>query len=486
MKKGIISVYVLIFCGIFLLILAGLLGFILMEMKVSEKKLAFNQAFEIAEAGINYYRWCLNNQALSNCQTEKDYQDSNGNFIGKFSISTEPLKECGRLTSIKVSSTGWTFKYPEIKRKISVVYSTESVAKYSLILNSDVWVGEDQIIYGPYHSNGGIRFDGKNLSTVSSAKSEWICTRSFGCGSEGVGHGYGLCPPQCKLEKPNCICPGVFSTTQNSNQTLFSFPVANFDFDTIAVDLNQLKSKAQEIGIYLPPSKNLNPQAKGYHLIFKEDGKVEVKIITKLLPTCGYSFEDDGFPLCQTTFEGYWEWNYFTISSEYTYRVYEIPQCPLIFVEDNLWPEGKIKGKVVLASANLIDPNKPTDVILQYNIDYANLDGSCALTLISQRNILIGPDSPNEMILRGIFIAQKGRFSRNHYLHNIKESLKIFGSIVSNKRVGTQWVISSSGQIVSGYKKREIYIDQNLIYQPPVFTPVLSPEFKIIKWEEVK
>jgi hypothetical protein len=63
----------------------------------------------------------------------------------------------------------------------------------------------------------------------------------------------------------------------------------------------------------------------------------------------------------------------------------------VIFVEDNLWPEGTIKGKVTVASANLIDTNKSTDIILNPNLDYASTRNN-ELTLISQKDILIGSD----------------------------------------------------------------------------------------------
>jgi len=88
------------------------------------------------------------------------------------------------------------------------------------------------------------------------------------------------------------------------------------------------------------------------------------------------------------------------------------------------------------------------------------------------------------MELKGIFIAQKGRFSRNHYPNNIKEKLEILGSIVSNGRVGTQWV--SGSQIVSGYRQRESYFDSNLIYNSPPFTPYINPVFQIVNWRELR
>jgi len=473
-NKGIITTYVLVFGAVFLIMLAGLLGFILFQLRLTNQRLSWNEALQIAEAGINYYHWCLNNEISQNCLTEKEYQDATGNPIGKFSLQIDNSSNCGLITSQKIDSIGWTYKYPDIKRKISVFYGRESIAKYSYILNDNVWVSSDHEVRGPYHSNGGIRMDGENQSIVSSAKEEWICTSSFGCGPKGFpshGQGLGQCPEQCRWgENKECICPGVF-TTANGNPDLFSFPVPSFDFAGITIDLAQMKNTAISSGIYLPPSTDINPNGKGYHLIFKNDGTLEVRIITGLSSTFAYSLEEG------------WHNDYFTITSEYLYNTYTIPlACSVVFVEDNLWPEGIIKGKVTVASANLINSTLDTDIVLQANIDYSVKDGSDGLTLIAERNILIGPDSPNQMELRGIFTAQKGRFSRNHYLRNIKEKLEIYGSIISNGRVGTQWI--SGSQIVSGYRKRETFIDPYLLYNPPVFTPFVNSQFKIVNWEE--
>jgi hypothetical protein len=234
-----------------------------------------------------------------------------------------------------------------------------------------------------------------------------------------------------------------------------------------------MKTTAQTSGIYLPPSTTINSNAKGYHLKFLDTGNFEIWLITGLSATYAYYY-DEG-----------WHYDYFTITSEYLYETASIPaNCGVIFVEDDIWPEGKIKGKVTLASANLINPNLDTDVVLPGNIEYTTLDGSDGFALIGERNILIGPQSPNQMELRGIFIAQKGRFGRNCYPGNTRESLEIYGSIISNGRVGTKWSGGRCGG--SGYQKRETYFDSNLVYNPPYFVPFIEDQFKIIDWQETK
>ena len=465
-NKGIITTYLLVFGAIFLILIGGLFSFVLMQLRQSNQRIAWNESLHIAEAGAYYYNWCLNNEAEQNCLVEKDYFDPAGNPIGKFSLQVIPTISCGETIQRKIISSGWLNEFPNLKRNVSILYARESVAKISYILNNDVWIGSDHEIRGPYHSNGGIRMDGENQSLVSSAKENWVCTSSFGCSSCPLSSG-------CQLQGGNCICPGVFSTSQNSRPDLFNFPVPSFDFVGISIDLAQMKNSAKSSGVYLPPSVDLNSQGKGYHIKFKNNGTFEAWIITNLSSTYAYSLEEG------------WHYDYFTITNEYLYQTYNIPPaCSVIFVEDNIWPEGIVKGKVTLASANILNPNKDTDVILPGDIDYTLQDGSDGLALIGQRNVLIGPQSPNQMELRGIFLAQKGRFSRNHYPGNIKEKLEITGSIISNGRVGTQWI--SGSQIVSGYLKRESYFDSNLVYSSPPFVPYLSSDFEIINWEETE
>jgi hypothetical protein len=461
-----VVLYVLISAGIFLILFGGLLGLIVSQLKLSSQRAAWNESLNIAEAGINYYRWCINNNVEEDCLAEKDYFDNSGNLIGKFSLQASSTVSCGQSIKKDIVSTGWTNKFPQAKRKIAVLYARTSVAKFSYVLNSNVWIGADHQIRGPYHSNGGIRMDGENQSTITSGQTEWICTDSFGCSSCPTDHG-------CHVVSSNCMCPGVFTTTQNGNIGLFDFPNVPFNFAGITIDLAQMKNVASTSGVYLPPSTTTDSLAKGYNIKFKNNGTFEAWIIRGLSTTSAYSLEEG------------WHYDAFTTTSEYLYRTYDIPSaCSAIFVEDSVWPEGIIKGKITLASANLTNPNIDTDIILTSNLDYTTTTGSDGLALISERNILIGPQSPDTMILRGIFVAQTGRFGRNQYNNNIRSELNIYGSVISNGRVGTQW--TSGSYIVSGYTNRETYFDSNLIYNPPSFVPYIDPEFRIINWEEIK
>jgi hypothetical protein len=465
-KRGVIVVLVLIFGMIFLILFGGLLGFIVLQYRNSLEKWAWAESLHIAEAGANLYKWCQNHEL--ECPAEKVFSDISGNEIGEFSLEFSSTISCGEITDREVVAIGWTADSPDIQRKIRIDYGRLSVGRYAYLLNDNVWAGEDREISGLYHSNGGIRMDGENQSLVSSARDTWLCTSSFGCD-------YLNCPDDCSREGDACRCPGVFTTTQNSNPDLFLSPVPPFDFEGITMEFAEIRnlvfSYPQEK--YWPPSEQIDAGAKGYHLKFFNDGTFEVWIITDLEATYSYSLEED------------WHYDYFIIENEYLYDSLLIESdCPLLFFEDNLWVEGEVKGKVTVVSADLLTPTRDTSMVLSGEINYTSLDGSDGLALAAQENILIPPDSPNQMELRGIFVAQKGRFGRNHYPSNIREKLEIYGSIVSNGRVGTKWI--SGSVVVSGYLKRENYIDSHLIYNPPAFTPYVSSDFEIINWEEVE
>lgn len=461
-NSGVIVMLVLVFGSVFLILFSGLSGFILSQHKQSLEKASWNQALEIAEAGVNYYRWHLAH-APQDLQDgtglpgpyEHDYFDPEAGAVGKFSLEISGDVQCGLTSGIKIASTGWTDKFPNVKRKIATKYVKPTIADYSYLINDNVWVGADHEISGPYHSNGGIRFDGANNSLVSSAKEKWNCTSSFGCN-----------PAQEK--------PGIFGSGSNSD--LWRFPVPPFDFDGVTIDLANIKNLAKAgQGLYFGPSG-----AKGYHLYLNDNRTADVYRINSLNRVWAYSLEEE------------WHWEYSVIAGESFLGNYSIPEgCGLIFFEDNLWVSSSaraslVKGKMTIVAADLINPNGKADIWLGGSIQYTVKDGSDGLVLIAQRNNLIVSNSPDNMFLDGVYVAQKGKFGRNHYAGSDmkKDKLVIYGSVVSNGRVGTKW--TCSGIFCSGYNERESSFDSKMSLSPPPFLPATSEEHEFKEWEEVE
>lgn len=305
--------------------------------------------------------------------------------------------------------------------------------------------------------------DGENKSLVTSARATWTCTGSFGCNPTN----------------PNA--PGVF-TTANGDPALFSFPVPPFDFNGITVDLAAIKDLANAEGLYFDKA----PSGLGYHVVLN-GATMQVYDVISLDTVQAYDLIQGWHNEDSIILPGG--------ESLVTGSPFTIPtDCSVIFFEDTIWVEGTVQGKVTIAAADLQNPNAQEDVWLPGNIQYAVLDGSDGLLLLAQRNNLISLDSPEDMALQGIFIAQTGRFGRNHYSESRlpamydpfakQNSLQIFGTVVSNGRVGTKWI--SGGTFSSGYNTRETIFDPEQTSFPPPFLPATSPQFQLSGWEEVE
>lgn len=472
-SRGIIITLVLVFGSLFLFMLAALLGMILSQAKFSLQRAAWENSLMIAEAGADYYSWKLLHNPSDLQDGQYDFYDNEGKMVGQFSLQITPKNVCGQTLGIQVLSTGSTTRYPNVERRVRLKYAATSVAEYSYLLDDAVWAGGDRQIFGKYHSNKGVRIDGTHNSLVTSAATTWLCTSSFGCSASS-------CPTGCSKQGNDCLCPGVFGASSSSD--LWQYPVPPFDFNALTTNLAQMKTLAQSSGKYYGSSKNFNSQGKGYHLILKSNGKFDLKIITSLGQSYGYSLEEG------------WHWDYHIIQSEVNQDldVSLSTACGLIFLEDNLWIEGATKGKLTVAAANLIDANQDVGVVFNNNLTYATLDGSDSLALVTEKDFLVPLYSPGDMILAGVFVSQKGKsVSRNHYdcswypADCKKNSLLVYGSVVSKGRVGTKWVYSDSSW-ASGYSSRSDYFDHRLANDPPPLLPSVSTDLRLISWEEVQ
>jgi len=471
-NNGFTITYILVFGTVFMILLSGLLGFVLSQFKMSRVELAYEQALHIAEAGLDRYRWYLVHKAdeiatgveigcpPSDCIdcAECEYEVSLPGIgvIGRYIIDVEEERSCDITTAIKAEVRAWTLDYPNIDRRLRVHYIKPTVAEYSYIINDNVWAGSDRIILGPYHSNGGIRMDGENNSLVTSEQEEWICTSSFGCDS---------CPSPCYYSW-GCRCPGVF-TTANGNEDLFRSGVSHFDFEGITVDLGIVKNLTlnQGKGLYLPPSNQ-----EGYHVIIN-DRQVSVRVV-----------EDTNYIYAYSTEQGYF-WEPSLIDDQGSATNYNLSDCGLIFIEDQVWLEGEVGGKITMAVGDLITPGLDRGVWLLDGVSYNDDDSS--FVLMSQDSALISPDGPDYMDLEGIFIAQNGKFGINHYSSSNykKELLTINGTIVSNGRVGTKW--TSGGVWASGFRERRSIYNPDMSFNPPPFLPAILEEFMFKGWEEL-
>jgi hypothetical protein len=471
-RSGYLLVMVMVFGSIFFLITSSFFGYVVSQSDVINQKVELQRSIDIAEAGLNYYKWYLAHYPGDTTDGTgtagpyvHTYYDPEGAAIGEFSLEVASSTYCGDISSIEVSSTGHTYSDPTVARTITARYARPNVAEYAYIINSSVWAGSDRIIVGPYHTNGGVRMDGTNFSTVSSQQTSWTCDGGFGCSPSGTRD-------------------GVFTTTANANTSLFSFPSAPINFTGLIIDLAQMQDRAQNSGgLYFAPSGS-----QGYRLHFNSGGTVTVYRVTGVTSYWGYTTANN------------WQTENHVIATTALVGTYSIPNtCPLIFVQDKVWLEGEVNQKVTIAAADLGSAAINPRIILNDSITYTSASTS-GLLAIAEEDVLVGVNVPTDMTLNGIFIAQNGRFGRNRYCAScndggnkglptaldpyvFRNSLTVNGTIVSNGREGTKWT-NSGGVATSGFLNRYNSYDRNLVSSPPPLVPKTSDVFVVTDWKD--
>jgi hypothetical protein len=470
-EQGFQLVLVLVYAAVFTTLLVALVGYVVVQNKSVRQDVALAEAIQVAEAGLQYYKWYLahNPGDLTHGTTTpgpyvQSYEDPEGDTIGSYELDISGKTFCGQTDAITIRSTGRTLSDPAISRTVSARVARPSVANFSFITNAGVWYGSGGTINGPVHSNQGIRMEAANNSTVTSGVSDWNCTSSYGC-------------------SPSQIVDGVYSSGSDSNPGLFAFPSAPINFAGLTVDMNFIKDLTvapASTGHYFGPTGS---GIDGYELVFNSDQTVTV-----------YEVDDTWSYWAWNSTDG-WEPEYNVIDDRSLVGTYSITdECPVIFVEDKTWISGTVSNKVTVASADLQTPGQERSMVLNGNITYTSATSS-GITALAQKNVHIGLVVPNDLNLNGIFIAQNGKFTRNYYTDSgwyrlpfalrpyiLRDSLTRYGTVVSNSRAGINWL--SGGTTVSGFLNGNSSYDRNLANNPPPFTPRTSDVYELFEWQE--
>jgi hypothetical protein len=159
-----------------------------------------------------------------------------------------------------------------------------------------------------------------------------------------------------------------------------------------------------------------------------------------------------------------------------------IPANGIIYIEDNVWVEGTVKGRVMVAAAKLpyVASAAPT-IYIPKNIVYAAKDGTSVLGLLAQNNIVITYNAPSALEIDAALIAQNGSTQFFYYPGNTKTSITIFGSIMSYGQWTWSWV-NSQNTLTSGYATTIDTYDKNLLYSPPPSFPLSTSGYQQISW----
>src|SRR5262249_35430570 len=143
-RAGQLSLQVLILGSIATVIMSGFVLWASDYVKNVQRGGSKEQAFTIAEAGIEYYRWHLahlpqdfqDGTASSTGPYIHPYYDKDGNRIGEFDLVITP--PATGTTILAIQSTGKVDWDPTVSKIISVKMGLPSFARYSVAANADM------------------------------------------------------------------------------------------------------------------------------------------------------------------------------------------------------------------------------------------------------------------------------------------------------------------------------------------------------------
>jgi len=453
-------VYALIMVSIVAVLFTGVIQFITSHVRDGLNAESKEQSLHIAEAGVYFYRWYLAHQVegLTAQQIfnfwqngtpygvgspyEEDYES-----IGRYSISVTPPVDYSTVVSAEV--TGWTYSDPDIKRTIRVRFRRPSWSEFSVLANANIRFGDGTDVFGPIHSNGGVRFDGVAHNVVSSSQESYV-------------------DPDTGLTKPGVWTnwAGEYNSNMGSNVFLAGkdFPVPLQDFNGIAADFALMKDAALGGNGYF-----FDSDGQGRHIILHADGTADISRVD--------SYDSSSY----------------SIISESNTTSYELPEWGVIYVQDNAWVEGVIDGKKLTIVAADSSAGQTPNIFIGNDITYTNYDGNDILGIAAEGDISTMRDSEDNLRIDAALLAQTGRVGRKYYgsycilwkkgickqeKWDTKDTITVYGAMATNKRYGFAYTDGS------GYVHRNLLYDNNLLYEAPPYFPT-GNAYAIDLWEEL-
>ncbi len=478
--QGDVLVSVIVFSVIAITITVGLVNWGAALLRNIQGTKDREQALQIAEAGIDYYRWHLAHSPSDFKDGTNqpgpyvhNFTDKDGTVIGNYALTITPPTTGS--TIVTIVSKGTIASNTNISRSIKVVMAIPSLAQYATAANDDMRFGPGTEVFGPIHSNKGIRFDGLAHNVISSSLSTYNDPDHSGNSEFGV-HTHivsgSVVDTFRALEAP----PSTVQSRPDVFQSGRLFPVPAIDFVGLTTNFSQLKTLAQSSGKYFAFSSS-----QGYHIVLKNNNTFDIYKVTALKSAPS-----------QCTSDGALQWGTWSIKDETLLANYPIPANGVIFVEDHVWVDGLINGsRVTIAAAKLPDPGSGLQPNITINNDlvYTKKDGTDSIGLIAQGNINVGLFSEDVLEIDASLVAQNGRVGRFYYSSScksgqnnyyIRSSLSLYGMIATNLRYGFAYTDGT------GYQTRNISYDSHLLYGPPPSFPLTSSYYQVLSWQEVR
>lgn len=472
-KRGYLLISVIIFGFIGVLLVGAIISWAGINIKATRNTVDREKTFQIAEAGIEYYRWHLAHNATDfqdgtgvNGLYIHPYNDKLGTQIGQFTLDITP--PATGTTVVTIKSTGEILSNPNAKRSIEVKLAIPSLAKYAVAANDFMRFGPGTEVYGQIHSNKGVRFDGLTHNIITSSQTVYNDPDHSGC-NEWAIHTHATTTDPCP-QTPWNTRTDVFEVGRQIG-------VPALDFAGFTSDLANIKSNAQSGGQYFTGSG-----AFGYNIVLKINNTFDLYKVNSLV--------NPPF-LCSDP--GQTGWGTWSINTQTLLGNYPLPNNGLIFVEDDLWVEGQINNARVTIAAGRFPqtPSTYTSITINNNLLYTNYNGSDVISLITQGNINIGMVSQDNLRIDAALVSQNGRIGRYYYWppwwiynrcgpYNNRSVITSFGMIATNQRYGFAYTDGN------GYYTRNLIYDGNMLYGPPPSFPLTGNQYEVISWKEVK
>lgn len=473
------------------------------------------QAFNIAEAGVNYYLWHLSHNGtdfrdgqstpaepdpnLGYGPYEHDYYDDNAVKRGTYTLWIKPQGPGSTIATVR--SIG-KVDGSNITRTAEAQIGAASFASYGLIADTAVWFGNTESADGPVHSNQGIRMDGASNAEVSSANTTYVPPSNLG--GDGASHPGVWCHPSV-TSPVNC---------NTRSKADWRYPVPLVDFNQVTGSLCTMKKVAfaddsatealadqsnacsqtptTRTPAYLPQRSTSGSydQARGYLIQLNANGTYDLYQVN--------GENDRNTPYTSALTRS-------TVATGIA-----LPESGVIFAEDNVWVRTNptFSGRVSIGAGRLATTNN-ANVVIADDVVYGTKNGDDAIGLVAENDVLIAPYAPPAsgsftFEVNAAVLAQSGsvRYPSTYRVDNRRctrgwtnsnQQLLFYGSVAS-RQLWT-WTIfrgSSCGDAVfapgagyiSGIYNNTTQYDDNLLYAPPPSYPITGG-YNILGWREV-
>jgi len=479
------------------------------------------QAFNIAEAGLNYYMWHLNhnstdykdggttpttpNPTLGYGPYTHNYIDTNGVKEGTYTLWINPSGNGS--TIVTVRSIGQD-NGSNITRTVQAQIGSPSFASYAVASDSALWFGNTEAADGPVDSNQGVRMDGANDSTISSANTTYV--PSYQLGGDGSTSEAGVwCSPSV-TSPVNC---------NTRTKTDWTYPVPSINFNQVSSSLCTIKevafaansstasldntsnpctqTPATLTSTYLPQRSTSYSLTRGYLIVLNTNGTYNLYDVNA---------ENDQLTPYTSAL------TLTLVSSNVT-----VPSAGVIFAEDNVWvlSNPTYHGRLTIASGRLnsTDSSTYTNIVIAGPLVYSTKNGSDEVGLIAQNSVIVAPYAPpssgaftyeidgallaenGEVWYPGTYRTNANRCTRGWTSSN--QQLLFYGSVATRQTWTWNWLDGTSAcgdavydstngtnNYISGIQNTTTEYDYNLEYGPPPSYPLTSG-YNILSWREI-